>query len=173
MIGLFIGRFQPLHLGHYSAMKYSLKNVDSLIVGVGSAQYADTVTNPFSFSEREKMIEYAFEDVSNKEKLKIVAIPDLHNECIWVEHVLSCTGPVDLFFGNDPYVKTLFEKKKVAVHDVPFYDRSIYNATRIRENITKGLEWKSFLPKKVADYIIEIDGLKRIKEIENERDYNF
>ena len=36
--GLFVGRFQPFHLGHLDMVKYALTEVDELIIVIGSAQ---------------------------------------------------------------------------------------------------------------------------------------
>ncbi|MFZ0697114.1 MAG: adenylyltransferase/cytidyltransferase family protein, partial [Nitrososphaeraceae archaeon] len=35
--GLFIGRFQPFHLGHLATIKFALKTVEQLVITVGSA----------------------------------------------------------------------------------------------------------------------------------------
>ena len=55
--GLFLGRFQPFHLGHLDVIKQALKMVDELVIVIGSAQYSHTFENPFTDSEREEMIE--------------------------------------------------------------------------------------------------------------------
>ncbi|MEM2975778.1 MAG: adenylyltransferase/cytidyltransferase family protein, partial [Candidatus Bathyarchaeia archaeon] len=46
--GLFVGRFQPFHLGHLTAVKNILKSVDELVIIVGSAQYSHRLDNPFT-----------------------------------------------------------------------------------------------------------------------------
>ena len=57
--GLFVGRFQPIHKGHLKAMKDILKEVDELVVVVGSSQYSHTMENPFTTGERVVMIRRA------------------------------------------------------------------------------------------------------------------
>ena len=52
---LFIGRFQPFHQGHLDAIKQISE--DEIIIGIGSSQYSKTDDNPYSFEERQKMIE--------------------------------------------------------------------------------------------------------------------
>ncbi|MFB0514560.1 MAG: adenylyltransferase/cytidyltransferase family protein, partial [Candidatus Bathyarchaeia archaeon] len=37
--GLFVGRFQPIHKGHVKAISDILKQVDELVIVIGSAQY--------------------------------------------------------------------------------------------------------------------------------------
>ena len=58
--GVFIGRFQPLHMGHEHVIRTALDKVGKLIVLVGSANVARNPRNPFSFAEREHMIRSAF-----------------------------------------------------------------------------------------------------------------
>jgi len=61
--GLFIGRFQPFHLGHLSDIKDALKEVDELVIAIGSSQHSGTKENPFSTEERIKMIEDTCESI--------------------------------------------------------------------------------------------------------------
>lgn len=44
--GLFVGRFQPFHLGHLEAIKDTLGEVDELVIVIGSAQYSHDVDDP-------------------------------------------------------------------------------------------------------------------------------
>ncbi|MEM0023032.1 MAG: adenylyltransferase/cytidyltransferase family protein, partial [Archaeoglobaceae archaeon] len=48
MRALFIGRFQPYHLGHHEVVKKILEEVDELIIGIGSAQESHSLENPFT-----------------------------------------------------------------------------------------------------------------------------
>jgi nicotinamide-nucleotide adenylyltransferase len=49
---LFIGRFQPLHLGHLDALKQISK--EEIIIGIGSSQYSGTKENPYNFEQEKK-----------------------------------------------------------------------------------------------------------------------
>ena len=60
--GLYVGRFQPFHLGHLSAIKHVLEEADDLVIVVGSAQYSHNVNNPFTAGERLVMIRKALEE---------------------------------------------------------------------------------------------------------------
>ena len=56
-LGVFIGRFQPFHLGHQFVIGKALERVDFLLIIVGSAQVKERdIKNPFSFEERESLI---------------------------------------------------------------------------------------------------------------------
>ena len=67
MNGLLIGRFQPFHLGHLSALRFALPKVDKLWLGLGSSNKPIEKNNPFSIEERKKMILSSIEDsIKNK-----------------------------------------------------------------------------------------------------------
>lgn len=52
--GLFIGRFQPFHLGHISAIKQGLEVAEKLVLVIGSANRNFDLVNPLTFFERKK-----------------------------------------------------------------------------------------------------------------------
>ncbi|RLF01945.1 MAG: nicotinamide-nucleotide adenylyltransferase, partial [Thermoprotei archaeon] len=54
--GLFVGRFQPFHLGHLKALRWILEREDEVIICIGSAQYSHSLRNPFTVGERVEMI---------------------------------------------------------------------------------------------------------------------
>lgn len=54
--GLYIGRFQPFHLGHLATVRHALEATDSLLVVLGSAGNGRSVRNPFLDTEREEII---------------------------------------------------------------------------------------------------------------------
>ena len=51
-ISVFIGRFQPFHLGHLQNVKKALDNSLKIIINVGSSFNAANMKNPFSFEQR-------------------------------------------------------------------------------------------------------------------------
>jgi len=56
MNGLFIGRFQPFHLGHLDAIRFGLSKVENLWIGIGSSNKSNEKRNPFTADERKDMI---------------------------------------------------------------------------------------------------------------------
>ena len=77
--GLFIGRFQTFHLGHLLDIKNALKEVDELVIGVGSSIEKYTKYNPFSVEERLEMIDLVLH-ANNISKYTIFQIPDFHDD---------------------------------------------------------------------------------------------
>src|SRR5579863_7060301 len=53
---VFIGRFQPFHLGHKHVVDTALKMAKNVIILVGSANSSRNSRNPFTFEERKEMI---------------------------------------------------------------------------------------------------------------------
>ncbi|NRA86126.1 MAG: NUDIX domain-containing protein [Rhizobiales bacterium] len=65
-VGIFIGRFQPLHIGHLTIMSYMQQKYEHVIILVGSANQRISVKNPFSFSKRKAWIEQAFANMTKE-----------------------------------------------------------------------------------------------------------
>jgi bifunctional NMN adenylyltransferase/nudix hydrolase len=56
---VFIGRFQPVHIGHVEVIRTALGQADNVLVLVGSANQPRTSKNPWTFEERRGMIRAA------------------------------------------------------------------------------------------------------------------
>jgi bifunctional NMN adenylyltransferase/nudix hydrolase len=69
---VFIGRFQPLHIGHEKVIREALNKAKEVIIIVGSSFSARTFKNPYTFEERKTMIESVFPG----ENLKVFPVSD-------------------------------------------------------------------------------------------------
>lgn len=165
--GLYIGRFQPFHKGHLRAVKWILEREDELIIGIGSAQYSYTLRNPFTVGERIYMIWTTLKSEGLLDRIMFSAIPDTDSQhSTWVSYVKTYTPPFDRVYTNDPLSQILFQDEGIDVQPIPFFDREIYSATRIRNLIMEdNKEWMNLVPKPVAEFIIKIGGDKRIKKL--------
>ncbi|MGQ7263065.1 bifunctional nicotinamide-nucleotide adenylyltransferase/Nudix hydroxylase [Vreelandella sp. V005] len=84
---VFIGRFQPPHLGHLAIIREALKRARQVIILVGSAWQARSLRNPWRFDERQAMLRAAFDDGDNQ-RLEITPLLDaLYNDDVWVRDV--------------------------------------------------------------------------------------
>lgn len=151
--GLFIGRFQPFHLGHLSAIRQALAQVDFLIIAIGSSQYSRTEENPYTAIERRQMITESLKDEKiPANRIKIVEIQDIHNDAKWLAHVRSLTGDFEILFTGSENTGRLFEKYDSAkIRPVEFEVK--ISATEVRETIQKNGDWQSLLPKAVTRII--------------------
>jgi nicotinamide-nucleotide adenylyltransferase len=164
--GLYVGRFQPFHLGHLNAIEDVLKEVDEIVIVIGSAQYSHTPNNPFTAGERLVMVRRALEGCGiNQEKVWIVPVPDVHLHMMWVSSVQGYTPHFDTVYSNEPLTRRLFMEAGHKVKPIRFFDRKVYSSTEIREKIVRGEDWEKFVPKSVASFIKEIDGINRLKDL--------
>jgi len=164
--GLFVGRFQPIHKGHVQIVKDVLKKVDELIIVVGSAQYSHRLDNPFTAGERITMIRKALEgEKVPLSRCWVVPVPDVHIHMMWVAEVVGYTPKFDIVFTNEPLTRRLFIEAGYRVESIPFYKREIYSATEIRERMLSNKGWEELVPEGVVQFIKEIGGVERIREL--------
>ena len=85
--GVFIGRFQPLHLGHEAVIRGALERVETLIVVVGSSHMASTPKNPFTFADREAMFTRVFHHELATGRLILVPLYDYEHDHDWEKNL--------------------------------------------------------------------------------------
>jgi nicotinamide-nucleotide adenylyltransferase len=164
MKALFIGRFQPLHLGHLSLLQQLSNQYEMIIIGIGSSQYHNTADNPFSEDERIQMITQSLEAVGIH-TYRIVTIPDIHNPPQWVNHVCSIVSDFDVIITNNPFTKKLFSEKGYLVKRTTYFDRKRYSGKEIRRRMIEDEPWDDLVHKAVSTLIRNIDGINRLKNI--------
>lgn len=150
---LFIGRFQPFHLGHLDAIKQILKHEKFVIIGIGSAQYFRMKKNPFTASERYQMIEKALEQAKiSRSKYTIIPIKNIENYSAWPNYVDSLLPPYDTVYTSSKIVKKLYEQQgKHKVKSLKFNKK--INGTLIRKLMRQKKNWQALVPKTVAEFI--------------------
>ena len=164
--GLYVGRFQPFHMGHLSAVKAVLEDVDELVIVVGSAQYSHTVANPFTAGERLVMVRLALEEAGlDSNRVWVVPVPDVHLHMLWVSALEGYTPKFDVVYSNEPLTRRLFTEAGCKVKGIRFFERKVYSSTDIRAKMIKGEDWKNLVPRSVAAFIIEIDGVNRLSDL--------
>src|SRR5512136_719867 len=164
--GLYVGRFQPFHLGHLDAIKTVLKSVDELVIVIGSAQYSHNTNNPFTAGERLVMIRHALQDAGvDHSRFWVVPVPDVHLHMLWVSALEGYTPRFDVVFSNEPLTRRLFMEAGYKVKNIRFFERKIYSSTLIREKMVKNESWTTLVPKAVAEFIGEIDGVNRLRDL--------
>jgi nicotinamide-nucleotide adenylyltransferase len=161
--GFYIGRFQPYHNGHHEVLEHIAKEVDEIVIGIGSAQMSHMVDNPFTAGERVLMITRALASLGCP--YYVIPIEDIQRNSLWVAHVQSMTPPFDLCYSSNPLVVRLFTEAGVKVQSPAMYERDTLSGTKIRERILNGEPWKKLLPPAVVQVIKEIDGDKRLCQI--------
>jgi len=159
--GLFIGRFQPFHLGHLQDIKNALNEVNHLAIGIGSSNEDHTKENPFTAKERAEMINMVL-PINRIRKYIIFTIPDFHDDKKWVEHIETLAPKFDVVYTGNDWTERCFEGK----YEVTKVDMlEGVSSTIIRHRIINNKNWEELVPKEVVDYISKIDGVDRVKEI--------
>ncbi|GKW50145.1 bifunctional nicotinamide-nucleotide adenylyltransferase/Nudix hydroxylase [Halomonas sp. NCCP-2165] len=153
---VFIGRFQPPHLGHLAVIHEALKRARQVIVLVGSAWQARSLRNPWRFEERHDLLRSCFDPEENA-RLEIAPLLDaLYNDDVWVRDVqrkvrdiaspshgrLPRIGLIGASRGQSSYYLTLFPQWESV--SVPLVEGIA--ATQIRERLFRS-------PSSAADYL--------------------
>lgn len=164
MNGLLIGRFQPFHKGHLSAVNFGLSKVENLWIGIGSSNKSHETKNPFTADERKEMIISSLDSESMK-RVKIFYVPDIGDHEKWTYHVDSIVPKYDVVFSNDDFTLSLYKKRGMQVIEVPLLQRDMISGTKIREMILQGKEWSGLVPEGTKNVLLKINAKERLANI--------
>ncbi len=107
--GIYIGRFQPFHIGHLRTLKLALEQSQQVIVILGSHRVAPNIKNPWSSEERIQIIQSC---LAPKDRKRVTFIPVrdwLYSDNLWlaavqqqVSEAISMDGafPTIAMFGH-------------------------------------------------------------------------
>jgi nicotinamide-nucleotide adenylyltransferase len=84
---------------------------------------------------------------------------------LWVSALEGYTPRFNVVYSNEPLTRRLFMEKGYKVKSIRFFERKLYTSTLIREKMLKDESWASLVPKSVADFIAEIDGVNRLRDL--------
>ncbi len=91
---VFIGRFQPFHIGHLRVLQQALAQSAQVIILIGSAKQARNTRNPFTIEERTQMI---LASLTPDEAARVHCQPlndCLYNDAVWVTNVQEAVNEV-------------------------------------------------------------------------------
>ena len=144
--GLYIGRFQPLHIGHESIIRKMLDECKQVIIAVGSSQESSTKRNPFTFEQREDLITNVFYRERLTEQLKIMPLEDREdpsNDASWGDYVFQkvyqrfYVFPDAVYEGAESERNNWYDNQNVEIVRVPRTEIPV-SATLVREAIKNG-----------------------------------
>ncbi len=159
-----IGRFQPFHIGHLSAVREILSEFDEAVLAIGSSQFSHTADNPFTAGERIEMIRLALAEAGvDLSRVITVTVPDIGEHALWVSRLVSMCPRFEAAFTNNPFVKLLLEEQGIKTREATLFMRDAVSATHIRKLMAEGGDWASLLPPSVAKFIEEICGVERVR----------
>ena len=168
-ISLFIGRFQPFHTGHLMVLKGMVKLCDKVVIGIGSADAKRSAEDPFTFDERRDMIQRALQDenIIPAFNVNLVPLSDHASDEKWVQHCVETVGDISTVWTGRADVKAAFEKAGIAVKDIK--EVPGISAHEVRRRIQDHEStWRELVPEAVGDFMDEIRGVERIRELAGE-----
>ena len=164
--GILIGRMQPVHNGHMEVIKQILKEVDEIIIGIGSAQLSHELKDPFTAGERIVMMSQALAEKDvDPSRYYIIPMQDINFNAIWPSHVKMLTPPFSIVYSGNPLVKQLFCEEGYEVRQPPLYDRLHLSGSEVRRRILNDENWQELVPQASVDLITEINGVERLKNL--------
>jgi nicotinamide-nucleotide adenylyltransferase len=165
--GIFIGRFQPFHLGHIAAIKFAFKKVDELAIVVGSAQASYESQNPFTAGERISMIKDSLnaDSMIDCKKTLIIPVPDTNIHSTWTHSVDMLFPKYDILFTNNTFTVYLFVQRNIEVTEPKLLNRSDLSGTEIRRRMMKNLKWTHLVTEQTQSVIERVGGVERLKKI--------
>jgi len=163
MRGLYIGRFQPYHLGHQAVLERISEEVDEIVIVIGSAQESHTTENPFTAGERMDMIYGALGEL--RSRCYVIPLQDVKRNAVWISHLRSMVPGFDLVYTNNHLVLQLFSEAGIPVRKPPLYQRESYSGTAIRRLMLEGEEWIDLVPATVARLIERVRGAERLANV--------
>ena len=162
MRGLYIGRFQPYHLGHQAVLEKIAKEVEEIVIVIGSAQESHTPENPFTGGERMEMIYAALSESDLRERCIVTPLQDIKRNSVWASHLQSMVPHFDVVYSNNPLVVQLIGEAGIPIRKPPMYQRDLYSGTAIRKLMREKCHWASLVPASVAAFIMENGGVERL-----------
>ena len=162
---LFVGRFQPFHLGHLSVIREieQDESIEEILVGIGSAQEANTPKNPFSFNERQEIIQKVLEK-EVKKPFQIFAIQDVGSDGKWFKLVeFLAPYPFQVIYTNNDWVESIYKSRGIEV--IKPKTVIITSATIIRGLIREDKKWDYLVHGEVKNMLEKLSGIERIKNL--------
>lgn len=165
--GLYVGRFQPIHIGHEAIIRQMLDECEQVIIAVGSAQESGTMKNPFSFEQRADLILNVFYQYALAGRMSVIPIRDRYqpaNDASWGDYLFQnvwdithCVPDV-VYEGQESERNSWYDNLDVEVVRIP---RGIIpvSATLVRkvfESTVPSYETFNMLPKAIHYRIPEM-----------------
>lgn len=172
--GILVGRFQPFHLGHLSAVRHASREVDELILVVGSSQRSHEFRNPFTAGERIEMIRDTLiaEQEIDEHRIMLIPVPDIDIHHLWTYQIDLLVPRYDRVYTNDPFTKYLFTERGVNVIQPRLRKRRDLSATQVRRRMVMDKDWQILVSHTTAEFIVMINGVGRVKSLYQQNSLN-
>jgi cytidyltransferase-like protein len=168
-IGVYIGRFNPIHKGHQMTLEKMLHNhtSDRSLIVIGSANATLSLRNLFTYKERRNFIQTLYP------KAKIAPLADQMADEDWFSSLLDLVHiafpfhhNINLYCGDLKDVIDFDHKDKVTIHIIDRYKEQVYSATEVRTRImmAEKRELTGLLDERILDSVYDL-GRMRLKAL--------
>jgi bifunctional NMN adenylyltransferase/nudix hydrolase len=180
-LAVFIGRFQPLHLGHAHVLRQAYDAAKSVLVLIGSADAPRSIRNPFTYEERAAMIQHSLSTLDvNSLAYTIRPLPDiLYSDDLWIEEIQRIVGSFGLadehitLVGHSKDATSYYLKKFPNWDTVDVTGFATLSSTEIRDVYLRRLPTvpQNVMPAPVEDFLREFSRGDEFRELVAEADF--
>ena len=163
---LFIGRFQPFHLGHLDAVRQIFADGnDFVVIGIGSSQVNHEKEDPFTAGERWQMIYQSLIDAGyTADQFHICPLTDIEHNSLWPHFVMQQLPPFGAVYSGSPWVLELF-RHHTDKHTKDLGQNIELSATHVREQLLKNQDISQLVPPATEQFLAEINATKRLQNV--------
>jgi nicotinamide-nucleotide adenylyltransferase len=159
--GLFLGRFQPFHIGHLDGVEQVLRDCTSVLIVVSSAHLCHMVDHPFTSGERYQMIKHTMLDLGiGPERYDIIPVGDNSSTPAFLATVVSFSPPFHRVYTGNPQIVSLFSSWQ---YDVRPTRSAVTSGEDVRRRMATDDDWECWVPDATVDLIRAIEGVRRVK----------
>lgn len=174
---LFIGRFQPFHIGHLADIKSIIAKNEHCIIAIAAANKVGTWRNPLAGNERENIIRETLNAESlldpkslPKGSYEIHQLTDIDNDDKWLQHVVNSLPKFEKVYSGSEYVRGFFtDDERFEVFPVKMIqdkNGQILCATNIRKEILNNENYERYLHPKVKEILDKLAFRERLVRIQ-------
>jgi len=170
--GLFVGRFQPFHLGHLDIVKKILAENERIIIAIGSAEKNYVPENPLTAGERVLVIDETLKAARvNPARYTIIPVRNIDNYALWVDHLNLYVPPYNTIYTGSNIVKACYEAtagkhKLVQVKRVrPVSGTALRNSMLKDPKDKSSRDWEKLVHPRTAELLKKMDLPLRLRQI--------
>jgi bifunctional NMN adenylyltransferase/nudix hydrolase len=176
---VFIGRFEPFHLGHNMILQEGLTLAEKVIVVLGSHKKAPTSKNPWTSDEREQMIRVTLTPEQNA-RVEFIPIRDyLYQENNWIVEIQQKVADYTEYSDNVKLIGHKSDRSSYYMNLFPQWGEPIdfktdvpTHATDIRNlYFTLDAGFKKFVHPKTAEFMVEFQKTAQFERLKAEFDH--
>lgn len=99
-LAVFIGRFQPFHIGHEATVRKALEVADEVLVLIGDTGGHRTIKDPWTIGQRDDMLRSCFSDDEN-DRITVLGQWDAPTDWDWIAKVHDSIRCCGVFNNNE------------------------------------------------------------------------